>query len=216
MIRTVRIADGQGNAQQSTLRGKEGLWDVVSARHAARQELPSTYRARAYHVHWAADLQYPAVMPRKRPNPPAPRNRRRRRRSRGEADSLIDWTAAERNAHVLDWRQRAQEFGFVPDDETDEAAVLPADRLVQEDDPEAFEDQHLDDEDDEPAAQRDGRMNRSRGGSRRGRRLARGPRSRPRLPQTRRQAKAAQGERGTGDRPADRAGPRRAAGDARA
>ena len=30
----VRIGDGMGKAQQSTLRGKEGLRDVVSARHA--------------------------------------------------------------------------------------------------------------------------------------------------------------------------------------
>jgi RNA polymerase primary sigma factor len=65
---------------------------------------------------------------------------KRRGRPRKDADqSLIDWTEPERNAHVLDWRQRAHEFGLLPGDETDEAPVLPADQLLQEDDPEAFE-----------------------------------------------------------------------------
>ncbi len=63
---------------------------------------------------------------------------------------MIDWTQPDRNAHVLDWRQRAHEFGLQPGDETDEAVVLPARQLVSEDDPEAFEDQHLDDEDEGP------------------------------------------------------------------
>ena len=75
---------------------------------------------------------------------------RRRGRPRKHDDSLIDWSQPERNAHVLDWRQRAHEFGLQPGDETDEAVVLPARQLVSEDDPEAFEDQHLDDEDDGP------------------------------------------------------------------
>ena len=82
------------------------------------------------------------------PSPPPPA--RRRGRPRKDDDSLIDWTQPERNAHVLDWRQRAHEFGLQPGDETDEAVVLPARQLVSEDDPEAFEDQHLDDEDDAP------------------------------------------------------------------
>jgi RNA polymerase primary sigma factor len=44
---------------------------------------------------------------------------------------------------VLDWRQRAHEFGIVPADETDENVVLPARQLVEEDDPEAFDDQMM-------------------------------------------------------------------------
>jgi RNA polymerase primary sigma factor len=65
---------------------------------------------------------------------------KRRGRPRKNADlSLIDWTEPERNAHVLDWRQRAHEFGLQPGDETDEAPVLPSDTLLQEDDPEAYE-----------------------------------------------------------------------------
>jgi RNA polymerase primary sigma factor len=70
----------------------------------------------------------------------------RKRRSR-DADSLIDWTQPDRNAHLLDWRQRVQEFGLVSTDETEEAAVLPPDRLIREDDPEAFDQQPLDDSD---------------------------------------------------------------------
>jgi RNA polymerase primary sigma factor len=50
---------------------------------------------------------------------------------------------------VLDWRQRAHEFGIVPADDTDETVVLPARQLVEEDDPEAFDDQMMD-EGDEP------------------------------------------------------------------
>ena len=78
---------------------------------------------------------------------------RRRGLPRKEDDSLIDWTQPERNAHVLDWRQRAHEFGLQPGDETDEAVVLPARQLVSEDDPEAFEDQQLDEEDGRAAAE---------------------------------------------------------------
>jgi len=50
---------------------------------------------------------------------------------------------------VLDWRQRAHEFGIVPADDTDETVVLPARQLVEEDDPEAFDDQMME-EGDEP------------------------------------------------------------------
>jgi RNA polymerase primary sigma factor len=65
-------------------------------------------------------------------------------------DSLIDWAQPEGNAHVLDWRQRTQEFGLAGGDETDEPTVLSADRLLREDDPEAFDQQNLDEEDEGP------------------------------------------------------------------
>jgi RNA polymerase primary sigma factor len=52
----------------------------------------------------------------------------------------------EQNAHVLDWRQRAQEFGLAPTDEVDDAPVLPSDQLLREDDPEAFDDHNLEEE----------------------------------------------------------------------
>ena len=77
------------------------------------------------------------------PSRTAPRPTKRIRKSNEHADSLIDWTQPDRNAHVLDWRQRAQEFGLIGGDETDEPAVLPPDRLLSEDDPEAFDDQPL-------------------------------------------------------------------------
>jgi RNA polymerase primary sigma factor len=53
---------------------------------------------------------------------------------------LIDWTEPERNMHVLDWRERAHEFGLNAS-ETDEtgSVVLPPDRLIEEEEPEAFE-----------------------------------------------------------------------------
>src|SRR5688500_12363995 len=74
----------------------------------------------------------------------------RRRGARADSDSLIDWAQPDRNAHVLDWRQRAHEFGIVPADETDEAVVLPPRQLVEEDDPEAFDDQMLAEDGDRP------------------------------------------------------------------
>jgi RNA polymerase primary sigma factor len=83
------------------------------------------------------------------PRPSAGRPGRPRRGARHDSDSLIDWTQPEQNAHVLDWRQRAHEFGIVPADDTDETVVLPARQLVEEDDPEAFDDQMME-EGDEP------------------------------------------------------------------
>jgi RNA polymerase primary sigma factor len=55
--------------------------------------------------------------------------------------SLIDWREPESNAHVLDWRERAHEFGLVPAGDTDEteSVVLPADRLIDEEEHEAYE-----------------------------------------------------------------------------
>ena len=68
-----------------------------------------------------------------------------------EADTspLIDWKEPERNAHLLDWRRRAHQFGLVPieDPEVDPASVVePPDRLIAEEEDEAFETQHIDGE----------------------------------------------------------------------
>jgi RNA polymerase primary sigma factor len=65
-----------------------------------------------------------------------------------EAGSLVDWHEPEQNAHVLDWRERAHEFGLVPI-EGEQAAldgpiVEPVDLLLQEEEPEAFEEQSID------------------------------------------------------------------------
>jgi RNA polymerase primary sigma factor len=54
---------------------------------------------------------------------------------------LIDWREPERNMHVLDWRERAQEFGLAATDETDEVSgvVRPPGELIEEEEPEAFD-----------------------------------------------------------------------------
>jgi RNA polymerase primary sigma factor len=64
----------------------------------------------------------------------------------GEAASLIDWREPERNADVLDWRRRAQGFGIGAGDDLEEAAAHsaePPERLLREEDAEAFEDQPI-------------------------------------------------------------------------
>jgi len=59
--------------------------------------------------------------------------------------SLIEWNDPSTQAHVLDWRQRAHGFGLDVDEreEIDRAQPfsVPAERLLQEDEPEAFTDQ---------------------------------------------------------------------------
>src|SRR5688572_15435893 len=72
-------------------------------------------------------------------------------RPRGRRGSLIDWRDPDRNNDVLDWRRRAHEFGLVPVDTwTDDAeprspgAIDGPERLLHDEEPEAFEDQHVD------------------------------------------------------------------------
>ena len=90
-----------------------------------------------------------------------PRKPGRPRKDASTHTSLIDWEEPENNAHVLDWRERAHEFGLMPvsdDGEEPESVVLPPDRLIAEDDVEAIEGRRRDreereeDEEDEPAA----------------------------------------------------------------
>jgi RNA polymerase primary sigma factor len=67
---------------------------------------------------------------------------KRGRPRKASSSSLIDWREPENNAHVLDWRERAHEFGLVPAlDPEDEPAhvVLPADRLIDEEETEAYD-----------------------------------------------------------------------------
>ncbi len=46
--------------------------------------------------------------------------------------------------HVLDWRERAHEFGIVPVDESEPGTVVAEPRLlIEEEEPEALEDQHV-------------------------------------------------------------------------
>jgi RNA polymerase primary sigma factor len=82
-----------------------------------------------------------------------------RRGGRACGESLVDWREPERNARVLDWRERAHEFGLIPVDgqasmgprtiEPRERLVEPPERLLEEDDPEAFEEQPLEEADSE-------------------------------------------------------------------
>ena len=62
------------------------------------------------------------------------------------ADALIDWDDPDENAHLLDWRRRAHEFGLNPVEEGErgEAPSLPVDQLLEEEEPEAAADQDVD------------------------------------------------------------------------
>src|SRR5438105_6040182 len=67
--------------------------------------------------------------------------------SQEPSGSLIDWHEPARNARVLDWRARAHEFGLVPveaEGAGDGLVVEPADRLLEEEEAEAFGEQNLD------------------------------------------------------------------------
>jgi RNA polymerase sigma factor (sigma-70 family) len=68
-------------------------------------------------------------------------------------ESLIDWDDPERNAHILDWRARARDFGLLPvgDDDDGGAAVesgVPQapEQLLHDEEPEAFDDQVMDED----------------------------------------------------------------------
>ena len=61
-------------------------------------------------------------------------------------NSLIDWQEPERNMHVLDWRARAEDYGLNPVEQTRktrEPLVEPAEQLLEEEEPEAFEEQEI-------------------------------------------------------------------------
>jgi len=67
---------------------------------------------------------------------------------------LIDWSDPSKQAHVLDWRHRAQEFGLAVEthDELEDAGqpFAPSpEQILQEEEPEAFEDQPVDQDGDE-------------------------------------------------------------------
>jgi RNA polymerase primary sigma factor len=67
-------------------------------------------------------------------------------RDREAGASLVDWRDPERNAHVLDWRERARTFGLVPVERRGpvEQVVEPPERLLSEEEPEAFDEPPLD------------------------------------------------------------------------
>jgi RNA polymerase primary sigma factor len=61
--------------------------------------------------------------------------------------SLIEWNDPARQAHVLDWHHRAQEFGLAvsEDEESIPFAVEPK-RMLEHDEPEAFIPQHVEED----------------------------------------------------------------------
>jgi RNA polymerase primary sigma factor len=66
----------------------------------------------------------------------------RSRRLETATESLVDWREPGSNAHVLDWRERAHEFGLVPvegQEPVGPAVVEPVERLLEEEEPEAWE-----------------------------------------------------------------------------
>jgi len=86
-----------------------------------------------------------------------PRKPGRPRKNAPDHPSLINWEEPENNAHVLDWRERAHGFGLMPVSDTDEpeSVVLPPDRLIAEDDIEAYEGRQRDREEDEDEKEQD-------------------------------------------------------------
>jgi RNA polymerase primary sigma factor len=84
----------------------------------------------------------------------ARRTRTPRDETAGAEDTFIDWRQPDRNLHVLDWRERAHQFGLVPvDDGGDDTADPHAmdgqtpERLIEEEEDEAFDQQRIDGED---------------------------------------------------------------------
>src|SRR5688572_23182424 len=74
----------------------------------------------------------------------SPMGRRVPRRAR----ALIDWDDPDSSVQVLDWRQRAHEFGLVPVGDESETYDIPVasgapERMLNEDEPEMFADQDL-------------------------------------------------------------------------
>jgi len=66
--------------------------------------------------------------------------------------SLIEWTDPSRQAHVLDWRLRAQEFGLAVEEREETDPRGPYDdpgRLMREEEPEAFAEQPIPDGEDD-------------------------------------------------------------------
>ena len=65
-----------------------------------------------------------------------PRGRKKAAGAEVEGSALIDWHEPERNAHLLDWRARAREFGVVPVDPADAGSthtfVEPPEQMIEE------------------------------------------------------------------------------------
>ena len=74
-------------------------------------------------------------------------------RSPKRRKSLIEWNDPAKQAHILDWRHRAQEFGLSVETHDDEGQpfVPDAEQILRDEEPEAFEDQTIGVDEEEPA-----------------------------------------------------------------
>ena len=75
-------------------------------------------------------------------------------RAGARRQSLIEWNDSSRQAHILDWRQRAHGFGLDVDERegADEGRpFVPPERLLEEEEPEAFTEQPIPHDDEELA-----------------------------------------------------------------
>ena len=72
------------------------------------------------------------------------------RRGWATGEALVDWREPEQNARVLDWRERAHEFGLIPlegQGPVGPPIVEPPERLLEEEESEAFEEQPVEEAD---------------------------------------------------------------------
>ena len=80
-------------------------------------------------------------------------------------ESLIDWNDPSKQAHVLDWRHRAQDFGLAVEtrdelEDADQPFAPSPEQILQEEEPEAFDDQPVRadvEEEEQPAGSAGGR-----------------------------------------------------------
>jgi hypothetical protein len=106
---------------------------------AAREKQCRCAAALPSNLHAAAMcLQIPShpLMRRRTRHGPVPR----------EGQSLIDWSEPASHSGVLDWRERAHDFGLIPAEdggEVDGPLVEPVDQRLAEEEPEAFQEQQL-------------------------------------------------------------------------
>src|SRR5436190_11214692 len=75
-----------------------------------------------------------------------PRRPKKTSADEGSEHGLIDWHEQDRNNHLLDWRERAREFGVVPVEQADPGPVHayePPEQLLDEEEPEAYREQRV-------------------------------------------------------------------------
>src|SRR4051812_40576088 len=72
-------------------------------------------------------------------------------KAKGRGKSLIEWNDSSRQAQVLDWHHRAQEFGLDVEEHEDTGRGQPYEvdpkQLLEDEEPEAFARQRVDEDD---------------------------------------------------------------------